>query len=170
MDCRLSAGSSDGRLGTAHDLRTPSISSRKSWCSLVAAWRCTTKRCRDCFSTLGGGSGVSSKRRFRLYSSRDRVVIVARSCGDGRLARPSRAQLGSCLRLRRLLIRIKKRSTVRMPTQGLILFRLPRRDACIPCRDQEICAPFVFLFCSLLLFRKRKAPRQSPPRCGRKLM
>src|SRR5678816_2685309 len=85
---RLSSGSIDGGLGTAHEHRTPSISSRRSqWCRVaLCSWQTKT----PAFAAVGAGllpkgsgvpladrlarylakgsSGVLTERRVQLFS------------------------------------------------------------------------------------------------------
>ena len=82
---RLAAGSSDGPLGTAQDTSTPSTSSRRSKCSVVAWWRLTTNPERRRHGTSSPGAYVSM--------SQD-VLEAARRARDGRhgLALATRAR------------------------------------------------------------------------------
>src|SRR2546422_4757990 len=67
---RLSAGLADGPLGTAHDFRTPSISSRRSQCRRVASCMWTMSNPPGFGAGLGTnppGSGVSVNARFARY-------------------------------------------------------------------------------------------------------
>src|SRR6266487_2434749 len=72
---RLSAGSRDGPLGTAHDFNTPSSSSRRSkWRRVAACWW-TMKRRPGAAATDPEGSGVRSAERLA------REVLSASSGG-----------------------------------------------------------------------------------------
>src|SRR5436190_20673843 len=71
---RLSAGLADGPLGTAQDLSTPSISSRRSQCRRVASCICTISKPPCLGPALGTsppGSGVLSNARFARYFARE---------------------------------------------------------------------------------------------------
>src|SRR5216117_3004512 len=60
---RLSAGSREGPLGTAHDFNTPSISSRRSkWRRVAACWW-TMNRRPGAAAIAPDGSGVRSAER-----------------------------------------------------------------------------------------------------------
>src|SRR5437870_6474461 len=69
---RLSARLGDGPLGTAHDLSTPSISSRRSQCSRRAACIWTTNRppgAGAAGAARAPGSGVRSSDRSEEHTS-----------------------------------------------------------------------------------------------------
>ena len=94
---RLSCGSADGPFGTDQDFSTPSTSSRKSKCVVLASWICTTKRgASPAAPSRPRGSSVLSKSRLSRYvpqcvlGRHVRLLPSARADGGRRGRRPSR--------------------------------------------------------------------------------